>query len=65
MFFGVGVVAMWIVRVRAWLSRCRRLAKDFENLARNAFVFLVSHQSGLCSESFVMYNQPSGPDSEA
>jgi len=24
----------------AWLNRCRRLAKDFENLARNALAFL-------------------------
>jgi transposase len=27
----------WIVeRTIAWLNRCRRLAKDFENLSRNA-----------------------------
>ena len=31
----------WIVeRTFAWFGRCRRLAKDFENLARNAFAFL-------------------------
>jgi transposase len=24
----------------AWLNRCRRLAKDFENLNRNALAFL-------------------------
>ena len=24
----------------AWLGRCRRLAKDFENLSRNALAFL-------------------------
>ena len=31
----------WIVeRTFAWLGRCRRLAKDFENLAVNAFAFL-------------------------
>jgi Transposase DDE domain len=24
----------------AWLNRCRRLAKDFENLTRNALAFL-------------------------
>ena len=31
----------WIVeRTFAWLGRCRRLAKDFENLARNALAFL-------------------------
>jgi transposase len=32
----------WIVeRTFAWLGRCRRLAKDFENLAVNALAFLV------------------------
>src|SRR5499427_11032900 len=31
----------WIVeRTIAWLNRCRRLAKDFENLNRNALAFL-------------------------
>lgn len=31
----------WIVeRTFAWLGRCRRLAKDFENLSRNALAFL-------------------------
>jgi transposase len=31
----------WIVeRTFAWLGRCRRLAKDFENLARIAMAFL-------------------------
>jgi transposase len=31
----------WIVeRTIAWLNRCRRLAKDFENLNRNARAFL-------------------------
>jgi transposase len=31
----------WIVeRTLAWLSRCRRLAKDFENLTRTALAFL-------------------------
>jgi len=31
----------WIVeRTFAWLGRCRRLAKDFENLARTAIAFL-------------------------
>jgi transposase len=31
----------WIVeRTFAWLGRCRRLAKDFENLARIAIAFL-------------------------
>ena len=31
----------WVVeRTLAWLNRCRRLAKDFENLSRNALVFI-------------------------
>lgn len=31
----------WIVeRTIGWLNRCRRLAKDFENLTRNALAFL-------------------------
>jgi len=31
----------WIVeRTIAWLGRCRRLAKDWENLNRNALAFL-------------------------
>jgi transposase len=31
----------WVVeRTFAWLNRCRRLAKDFENLNRTALVFL-------------------------
>ena len=31
----------WIAeRTIAWLNRCRRLAKDWENLSRNALAFL-------------------------
>jgi transposase len=31
----------WVVeRTFAWLGRCRRLAKDFENLAYNAVAFI-------------------------
>jgi transposase len=31
----------WVVeRTFAWLNRCRRLAKDFENRARNALAFI-------------------------
>lgn len=31
----------WVVeRTFAWLGRCRRLAKDFENLTRHALAFL-------------------------
>ena len=32
----------WVVeRTLAWLNRCRRLAKDWENLSRNALAFLL------------------------
>jgi len=31
----------WVVeRTFAWLNRCRRLAKDFENRTRNALAFI-------------------------
>ncbi len=31
----------WVVeRTLAWINRCRRLAKDFENLTRNALAFI-------------------------
>jgi len=44
----------WVVeRTFAWLNRCRRLAKDFENLARNALAFSTSPRFVSCSESFV------------
>src|SRR5262249_20313840 len=34
----------WIVeRTFAWLNRCRRLAKDWENINRNALAFLRLH----------------------
>ena len=37
----VVVPKRWIVeRTIAWLNRCRRLAKDWENLNRNALAFL-------------------------
>ena len=45
----------WIVeRTIAWLNRCRRLAKDWENLNRNALAFL-----GLASmvDSHFKYNR--------
>jgi transposase len=29
-----------VERTFAWLGRCRRLAKDFENLTRNALAFV-------------------------
>src|SRR4051795_12724603 len=34
------VVRAIVERTFAWLGRCRRLAKDFENLAVNALAFL-------------------------
>ena len=39
---GFGVLPKrWIVeRTIAWLNRCRRLAKDFENRTRNAVAFV-------------------------
>src|SRR5262249_54482540 len=39
---GFGVLPRrWVVeRTFAWLNRCRRLAKDWENLNRNALAFL-------------------------
>src|ERR1700744_1198369 len=34
----------WVVeRPFAWLNRCRRLAKDFENRTRNALAFISIH----------------------
>ena len=44
----------WIVeRTIGWLNRCRRLAKDWEGLNRNALAFLRWPQSASCSESSV------------
>ena len=37
----------WVVeRTFAWLNRCRRLAKDFENRTRNALAFLKLAAAG-------------------
>src|SRR5262249_17161719 len=37
----VALPRRWVVdRTFAWLNRCRRLAKDWENLNRNALAFL-------------------------
>ena len=37
----VALPMRWVVEgTLAWLDRCRRLAKDFENLSRNALAFL-------------------------
>ena len=39
----------WIVeRTIAWLERCRRLAKDWENLNRKALAFVSSRPSVSC-----------------
>jgi transposase len=42
---GKGFVVLprrWVVeRSIAWLNRCRRLTKDFENLTRNALAFVM------------------------
>jgi transposase len=40
----------WIVeRTFAWLGRCRRLSKDFENLTRNAVAFILDPAVDSCS----------------
>ena len=45
----------WIVeRSIAWLNRCRRLAKDWENLNRNALGFLKLASIRLMSENSVI-----------
>ena len=35
-----GMAVEGVERTFAWLNRCRRLAKDFENLDRNALAFI-------------------------
>jgi hypothetical protein len=48
----------WIVeRTIAWLNRCRRLAKDWENLNRNALAFLKLASSVSCCEGFVTFDE--------
>jgi transposase len=45
----------WVVeRTIAWLNRCRRLAKDWENLNRKALAFLRLASIASCSENFVI-----------
>ena len=52
----------WVVeRTIAWLNRCRRLAKDWENLNRNALAFISSSRPfDSCSENSVILHKVSG-----
>jgi hypothetical protein len=51
----------WIVeRTFAWLNRCRRLAKDWENLNRKALAFLRLASLGLMLRSFVIPHEVIG-----
>ena len=52
----------WVVeRTIAWLNRCRRLAKDWENLNRNALAFIKLASIRLsCSENSVILHKVSG-----
>ena len=54
----------WVVeRTLAWLNRCRRLAKDWENLSRNALAFLLLASNRLMLESFVILDRLPGRNS--
>ena len=45
----------WIVeRTLAWLNRCRRLAKDWENAIAKRWRSCTSPQSGSCLESYAI-----------
>src|ERR1035437_864259 len=51
----------WVVeRTFAWLGRCRRLAKDWENLNRKALAFLRLASIRLMLESYAIPNDLSG-----
>jgi putative transposase len=51
----------WIVeRTFAWLNRCRRLAKDWENLNRKRWHSCTSPHSASCSEDFVIPHEVIG-----
>ena len=51
----------WVVeRTIAWLNRCRRLAKDWENLNRNALAFIKLASIRLCSENSVILHKVPG-----
>jgi transposase len=48
----------WIVeRTIAWLNRCRRLAKDWENLTKMRSHSFISHQSDARCGNFVIENE--------
>ena len=50
----------WIVeRTIAWINRCRRLAKDFENLNRTALAFIRLASIRLMLQRLVRYCVPS------
>jgi hypothetical protein len=51
----------WIVeRTLAWLNRCRRLAKDWENRIEKRLRSCTSPQFGSCLENFVIRPKVSG-----
>jgi len=51
----------WIVeRSIAWLNRCRRLAKDWENRITTHAPSSASPRSGSCSEGSVILHEVSG-----
>jgi transposase len=50
----------WIVERIAWLNRCRRLARDWENLNRTALAFLKLASIRLMLRSSVIQHKVSG-----
>ena len=51
----------WIVECAiAWLNRCRRLAKDWENLNQRRSRSCASPQSASCSENYAIQPEVSG-----
>ena len=49
----------WIVeRTFGWLGRCRRLAKDFENLSRSHAAFIILAMIRLMLRRIVRLNVP-------
>jgi len=56
----VPLAKRWLVeRTSAWLGRCRRLAKDFENLAVNALAFPCLGMIRLMLRRLATASQPS------